>query len=115
MRALLIAPLLAAALLAPVSANAQQTTLSINHVVTHNLPHHQCMRRAADTLREARLRQFDTTLEAVWGNPNNDNRYTVGIYCLTTRDVAVVVASGFDGRETARLVEDVIAAWNRTR
>jgi hypothetical protein len=102
------------ALLASVPANAQESVMSINHVVTNNLPHHECMRRGSNALAAARLEQFGTTSEAVWGR-TYDRRYTVVVYCLTTRDVAVLAVTGFDRNVTHNLVEDLVGAWHRTR
>ncbi len=34
-------------------ANAQSPIMSVNHIVTNNLPHYECMRRASYTLRLA--------------------------------------------------------------
>lgn len=114
-RALSFVSAIAAGLVAsaPVSAQ-QQNVMSINHVITYNLPHHECMRRGSDAFNAARLRQFGTTSEAVWAS-TYDNVYTAVVYCLTTRDVAVMVVNGPDRRVTHTLVEDLVAAWNRMR
>jgi hypothetical protein len=88
--------------------------MSINHVVTYNLPHYECMRRGSQTLAMARLNQFGTTSEAVWGE-TYDRRFTAVVYCLTTRDVAVMVVNGPDRGVTHNLVEDLVSAWNRSR
>ena len=93
-------------------ANAQSPIMSVNHIVTNNLPHYECMRRASYTLRLADTPQFDTTSEAVWGR-TRDGRYMVTIYCLTTRDVAMIAAAGANGNITSNLVDGLIAAWNR--
>lgn len=113
-RTLSLVAAMAAGLVASAPASAQQTVMSINHVVTYNLPHHECMRRGSDTFNAARLRQFGTTSEAVWAS-TYDNLYTAVVYCLTTRDVAVMVVNGPDRRVTHTLVEDMVAAWNRMR
>jgi hypothetical protein len=107
----------AAAVLAAVlfagQANAQSPIMSVNHIVTNNMPHYECMRRAANTLRIADTPQFDTTSSAVWGR-SRDGRYMVTIYCLTTRDVAMVAAAGQYGNVTASLVDGIMAAWQRS-
>jgi hypothetical protein len=105
------AAFLAAILLAG-QANAQSPIMSVNHIVTNNLPHYECMRRAANTLRIADTPQFDATPQAVWGR-SRDGHYMVTIYCLTTRDVAMVAAAGAYGNVTANLVDGLIAAWHR--
>ena len=106
----------AAAVLAAVlfagHADAQGPIMSVNHIVTNNLPHYECMRRAANTLRIADTPQFDTTSSAVWGR-TRDGQYIVTIYCLTTRDVAMVAAAGAYGNVTSSLVDGILAAWHR--
>ena len=106
-----IALALSVALFAPISAHAQ-SVMSLNHVVTDNLPHSECMRRGVDTIRIAGLRHFGTTDEAVWGS-TNDNRYTAAVYCLTTRDIAVLAVTGTDRNRTRSIVDDLVAAWRR--
>jgi hypothetical protein len=113
-RSLSTACAMAAGLAASVPASAQQSVMSINHVVTYNMPHHECMRRGSQTLAMARLNQFGTTSEAVWGE-TYDRMFTAVIYCLTTRDVAVMVVNGPDRGVTHNLVEDLVSAWNRSR
>ncbi|MFZ1104650.1 MAG: hypothetical protein WAN86_17670 [Hyphomicrobiaceae bacterium] len=99
---------------APTYAMAQSAVLSINHVVTHNMPFDQCLRHASDTFRVANMRQFGTTSEAVWAE-TADRRYSATIYCLTTRDVAVVAVYGPDRRATASILDNLLEAWRRVR
>ena len=106
------AAILAGSVLVPGSA-AAQVIFSINHVVTDNLPHGECMRRADATLRTAGWTYFDKTSEAVWATTRK-RQYMASIYCLTTRDVAVITAAGPDSKLTHSMVEELIDEWKRT-
>jgi hypothetical protein len=105
-------PIAVALLAAPLAAApaAAQSIMSLNHVVTANMPHATCMARANRTLSAAQLRYHDTTSEAVWGL-SQDGQYMVSIYCLKTRDVAVFAATGAQGSVTGSLITRMINAW----
>ena len=108
MRLRLAAALLAAPFLAVPAA--AQSIMTLNHIVTDNMPHAECMSRANRTLQAAGLLYHDTTSEAVWGL-SQDRQYMVSIYCLKTRDVAVFAATGAEGSITGSLVTSMTNAW----
>lgn len=97
------------------SALAQQNNmrLSINHIVTNGLPHPDCLRQASRTFSEANLREFGKTSEAVWADTGSG--YSATIYCLATRDVAVVAVYGPDGPTAEGWLNRINAAWQRMR
>lgn len=111
-RSICMAVMLAAALLAPVRANAQAAIMSLNSIGTRDLPHADCMKRARAAIKEAGFDYFDTTTEAVWGRTNN-NRDMVSIYCLKTHDVAIFAAGSPTGRGSVSepLVNRLVKAW----
>jgi hypothetical protein len=101
----------AASLFAAAPASAQ--IMSLNHIVTDGLPHHECMRRAADTILNIGFRSIGATSEAQWGK-SQDDLYTAAIYCLRTRDVAVFVVNG-PGRDiTGQTISNLLGAWRNT-
>lgn len=85
---------------------------SANHIITNGLPHPDCLRKASETFQAAKLRQFGTTSEAVWAY-NSDQTQVASIYCLTTRDVAVVIVSGPDRKTNHALVDRLVSVWPR--
>ncbi len=108
----LVVPALAAALLlAAAPAGAQ--IMSLNHVVTDGLSHDECMRRAADTILNIGFRSIGSTSEAQWGK-SQDDLYSVAIYCLRTRDVAVFAVNGPDRNITSATVSRLLTAWRNT-
>jgi hypothetical protein len=104
---------LAAVLLAAAPA-AAQSIMTLNHVVTEGLPHADCMSRAGRTLQAAGFVYHDTTSEAQWA-VTPDRAYMVAIYCLRSRDVAVLAATGADGSVTSTLVSRISAQWQQTQ
>lgn len=107
MRTLLAAFAALPLLAAPAAA---QSIMTLNHIVTDNMPHAECMSRASRTIQAAGLLYHDTTSEALWGL-SQDRLYMVAIYCLRTRDVAVFAATGAEGSITGSLVTSMTNAW----
>lgn len=105
------AALAATAAFAAAPAGAQ--IMSLNHVVTDGLPHDECMRRAADTILNIGFRSIGSTSEAQWGR-SQDDLYSVAIYCLRTRDVAVLAVNGPDRNITSATVSRLLTAWRNT-
>jgi hypothetical protein len=99
------------ALAAPATADNPH---SINHIVTAGLSHAACLRKAAGTLRAAKLAHFSTTSSALWAY-SSDKSQMASIYCLSTRDVAVVAVSGPDRAANHQLVDRLLATWRRVR
>lgn len=85
---------------------------SANHIITNGLPHADCLRKASETFKAAKVKQFGTTSEAIWAY-SSDQTQVASIYCLTTRDVAVVIVSGPDRNTNHALVERLVAVWRR--
>jgi hypothetical protein len=98
-----------AALLALAPASAQ-AAMSFNHFVTDDLPHAQCMAKARTTMRKARLSLLEPTSEAVWAETSDRNKLAA-IYCLKTRDVAVVTVAGKRTSETRPILDRLMSAW----
>ena len=97
------------ALLAPAPASAQ-AAMSFNHFVTDDLPHAQCMAKARTTMRKARLSLLEPTSEAVWAETSDRNKLA-SIYCLKSRDVAVVSVAGKRVSETRPILDRLMSAW----
>jgi hypothetical protein len=92
---------------APVLA---QSALSINHYVTDDMPHDQCMDRARRVIREAGLSSLPKTSEAMWGE-TSDRRVLASIYCLKTRDVAVIAVAGRRLDDTRPILQRLMKTW----
>ena len=95
------------------AAPAGAQIMSLNHMVTDGLPHHECMRRAADTILNIGYRSIGATSEAQWGK-SQDDLYTAAIYCLRTRDVAVFVVNGPARDITSATISRLLSAWRNT-
>ncbi|MBL8663746.1 MAG: hypothetical protein U1F37_12875 [Alphaproteobacteria bacterium] len=106
-----LAALAAASAFAAAPAGAQ--IMSLNHMVTDGLPHHECMRRAADTILNIGYRSIGATSEAQWGK-SQDDLYTAAVYCLRTRDVAVFVVNGPARDVTSATISRLLNAWRNT-
>ncbi len=74
---------------------------------------HVLATRPERTLQAAGLTYYDTTSEAQWA-VTQDRAYMVAIYCLRTRDVAVLAATGAEGSTTSSLVSRVAEQWQQT-
>lgn len=95
------------------AAPAGAQIMSLNHMVTDGLPHHECMRRAADTILNIGYRSIGATSEAQWGK-SQDDIYTAAVYCLRTRDVAVFVVNGPARDVTSATISRLLNAWRNT-
>jgi hypothetical protein len=110
-RSALAASALACAVSAAAPAGAQ--IMSLNHVVTNGLPHDECMRRAAATILNIGFNSIGATSEAHWGR-SPDQRFTVAIYCLKTRDVAMFAVDGPDRNIASETISRLLGAWRTT-
>jgi hypothetical protein len=92
---------------APVQA---QSALSMNHFVTDDMPHEDCMSKARRTMRSAKLSLLSPTSETVWGESANRNTLAA-IYCLKSRDVALFAVSGRRLDDTRPVLNRMLDAW----
>lgn len=106
-------PAAIAAAIAFAAAPAGAQIMSLNHVVTDGLPHEECMRRGADTILNIGYRSIGATSEAQWGR-SQDDLYTVAIYCLRRRDVAVFIVNGPARNVTSETVSRLLSTWRTT-
>jgi len=98
-----------ASILLPASAHAQ-SALSMNHYVTDDMSHEDCMAKARRVMRKARLSMLDPTSETIWAETSNRNTLAA-IYCLKTRDVAVFAVAGRRLNDTRPVLERMVDAW----
>lgn len=98
-----------AALLAPAPASAQ-AAMSFNHYVTDEMPHAQCMAKARTVMRKARLSLLEPTSEAIWAETSDRNKLA-SIYCLKSRDVAIITVAGKRITETRPILDRLMSAW----
>jgi hypothetical protein len=108
MKKMLLA-LAVAGVLVPAPVHAQ-SALSMNHFVTDDMPHEDCMAKARRVMRAARLQMLSPTSETIWAETSNRNTLAA-IYCLKSRDIALFAVAGRRLDDTRPVLNRMVDAW----
>jgi hypothetical protein len=94
------------AALAPATALAQSTTMSVGHLVADRMSLETCMKWGDAAVRQSGLKVVAPSASAVWGI-TADGKNTATVYCAEARGVIFVAVSGANIEGTRPVLDRV--------